>query len=135
MNTETKNGLIILVVEDVEETRDGIEMLLKADGYRVIPARAAADAVERIAQQPPHLILLSLGGPLTRLIQIAGGIRSAGGLSEAIPVVLFCVEALAEGEEAAIGRNMFIIHPDNFNQLRAFLQRLLGGLSPADWRP
>jgi CheY-like chemotaxis protein len=134
MNTDkvTKSGLIILVVEDVEETRDGIEILLEADGYRVITARAAADAVERIAQQPPHLILVSLGGSLTRLIQIAGDIRAVGGLNETIPVVLFCVEALPEGEEAAIGRNMFIIHPDNFNQLRAFLQQLLSGFPPED---
>jgi CheY-like chemotaxis protein len=134
MNTDTvtKNGLIILVVEDVEETRDGIEILLEADGYRVIPARAADDAVERIVQQPPHLILVSLGGSLTRLIQTAGDIRAAGGLDETIPVVLFCVEALPEGEEAALGRNIFIIHPDNFNQLRAFLQQLLSGFPPED---
>jgi CheY-like chemotaxis protein len=32
------DGSLILVVEDVEETRDGIEKLLKADGYRVDPA-------------------------------------------------------------------------------------------------
>jgi len=30
---------LILVMEDVHETRDGIEKLLTADGYRVAPAR------------------------------------------------------------------------------------------------
>jgi CheY-like chemotaxis protein len=30
-------NLIILVVEDVHETRDGIEKLLMVDGYRVSP--------------------------------------------------------------------------------------------------
>jgi CheY-like chemotaxis protein len=38
-------GPLILVVEDVEETRDGIEKLLAADGYRVDPARQEEDAV------------------------------------------------------------------------------------------
>ena len=35
MNNESNTNSIILVVEDVSETRDGIEKLLKADGYRV----------------------------------------------------------------------------------------------------
>jgi CheY-like chemotaxis protein len=40
-------GMLILVVEDVEETRDGIEKLLEADGYRVDPAREEEDAIAR----------------------------------------------------------------------------------------
>lgn len=38
---DNENGLnpTILVVEDVHETRDGIEKLLKVDGYRVMVAR------------------------------------------------------------------------------------------------
>jgi len=39
MNNESDTSSIILVVEDVNETRDGIEKLLKADGYRVTLAR------------------------------------------------------------------------------------------------
>jgi len=35
MNNESETSSIILVVEDVNETRDGIEKLLKADGNRV----------------------------------------------------------------------------------------------------
>ena len=37
---------LILVVEDVRETSDGIERLLKADGYRVALARDELDAIE-----------------------------------------------------------------------------------------
>ena len=40
-------GPLILVVEDVEESRDGIEKLLAADGYRVDPARQEEDAVAK----------------------------------------------------------------------------------------
>ena len=51
MSGEDGNGAIILVVEDVEETRDGIEDLLNADGYRPMPARHEEDAVERARRQ------------------------------------------------------------------------------------
>jgi CheY-like chemotaxis protein len=39
---------LILVVEDVRETSDGIERLLKADGYRVALARDELDAIESV---------------------------------------------------------------------------------------
>src|SRR5215218_4507609 len=52
---------LILVVEAVEETRDGIEKLLKTDGYRIEPARGEEDAVARAMRQAPDLILVSPG--------------------------------------------------------------------------
>ena len=51
MSDEDGHRAIILVVEDVEETRDGIEDLLKADGYRLIPVRDEEDAVERARRE------------------------------------------------------------------------------------
>jgi CheY-like chemotaxis protein len=36
MDNENRLNPMILVVEDVQETRDGFEKLLKADGYRVV---------------------------------------------------------------------------------------------------
>ena len=41
---------LILVVEDVRETSEGIERLLKADGYRVSLARDELDAIESQAE-------------------------------------------------------------------------------------
>ena len=49
------------VAKREEETRDGIEKLFTADGYRVDPARND-DAVDRARRQRPDLILVSLGG-------------------------------------------------------------------------
>ena len=57
---------LLLVVEDVEEIRDGIVLLLTADGYRVDPARDEEDAVVRATRTPPHLMLVSLGEPAMR---------------------------------------------------------------------
>jgi CheY-like chemotaxis protein len=59
MNNESDTSSIILVVEDVNETRDGIEKLLKADGYRVTLARDEKDAIESAQREPPNLILVS----------------------------------------------------------------------------
>ena len=62
MNNEGEINSIILVVEDINETRDGIEKLLKADGYRVTLARDEKDAIESARREPPNLILVSVAG-------------------------------------------------------------------------
>ena len=121
---------LILVVEDVEETRDGIEQLLRADGYRVDPARDEEDAVMRAKRAPPHLLLVSLGGPAIDLIATAARIRDRAQLSLAVPVVIFCIPTVAEGAEVATAGNVYLTRPDNFDQLRALLRRLLYPLLP-----
>lgn len=116
---------LILVVEDVHETRDGIEKLLQADGYRVAVARNEGDAVESARREPPNLILVSLAGSLGEVIFIARRIRENAGIGDGIPVVAFCIEEIREGEEVALGQNVHVARPDNFNQLRGLLIRVL----------
>jgi two-component system response regulator MprA len=125
MNTEADTNLNILVVEDVAETRDGIEKLLKADGYRVAVARDERDAIESAQRNRPDLILVSLAGLSLEVIASARRIRERAEVGEQVPVVVFCVEGIGEGVEVAIGQNVHITQPDNFNQLRGLLTRLL----------
>ncbi len=116
---------LILVVEDVHETRDGIERLLKADGYRVGLARDEQDAIEGALRESPGLILVSLAGLPREVIETAHRIRERSAVGENVPVVVFCIEEIAEGDEVEIGQNVHVTRPDNFNQLRSLLSRLL----------
>lgn len=125
MNRETDTSLAVLVVEDVAETRDGIEKLLKADGYRVTVARDERDAIESAQRKRPDLILVSLVGLPREVIVSARRIRDHAEVGENVPVVVFCIEELAEGDEVAIGQNVYVTRPDNFNQLRSLITRLL----------
>lgn len=125
MTREDDTKLAVLVVEDVTETRDGIEKLLKADGYRVAVARDERDAIESARLRHPDLILVSLAGFPSEVIVTARRIRECAEVGEQVPVVVFCVEGAGEGGEVAIGQNVHITQPDNFNQLRRLLTRLL----------
>jgi len=125
MYSEHDMRLIILVVEDVAETRDGIEKLLKADGYRVAVARDERDAIESARRKCPDLILVSLAGLPREVIATARRIRELAEVGHLVPVVIFCVESIDEGGDLAIGENVHVSRPDNFNQLRRLLTRLL----------
>lgn len=119
----------ILVVEDVHETRDGIEKLLKVDGYRVVLARDEFDGIESAQRQRPDLILVSLDGSPSDVIRSGRRIRESVAAGEDVPVVIFCFDEIPAGAEVAIGKNVHIAQPDNFNQLRGLLSCLLQGIS------
>ena len=118
-------SLLILVLEDVEETRDGIEILLKADHYRVDAARDEEDAVARARRESPHLLLASLAGHESHVIATACRTRERAGLQQAVPIVIFSVDTIAEGAEVKMAGNIFLTRPDNFDQLRTLIHRLL----------
>lgn len=125
MNRDADIGPVILVVEDVAETRDGIEKLLKADRYCVTVARDERDAIEAAQRRRPDLILVSLAGSPSEVILAARRIREDAEVGENVPVVIFCMEEIGEGDEVAIGQNLYVTRPDNFNQLRSLMTRLL----------
>ena len=121
MTRENDRLATILVVEDVHETRDGIETLLMADGYTVAVARNQRDAIESAQRTTPDLILVGLAGSLREVIFSALSIRRGAALRERVSLVVFCVAEVDEGDEVAIGKNVHLTHPDNFNQVRGLL--------------
>ena len=125
MNNESDTSSIILVGEDVKETRDGMEKLVKADGYHVTLARDEKEAIESAHRKPPNLILVSVAGLPHEVVIAARHIRELAALGENVPVVVFYIEDIDEGDEVEIGKNVYITRPDNFNQLRTLLARLL----------
>ena len=125
MNRGPNTSRTVLVVEDVAETRDGIEKLLKVDGYRVAVARDEKDAIESAQLKRPDLILVSLSGLPREVIVTARRIRERAAVGDEVPVVIFCIEEIGEGDEIAVGQNVHVTRPDNFNQLRSLITRLL----------
>jgi len=125
MSSKCAETKLILVVEDVRETRDGIEKLLQADSYRVALAENERDAIDKVSRNDPDLILVSLAGSSDEVVLSARRIRECAAGGDKIPVIVFSSETLAEGEEVAIDRSVYVTRPDNFNQLRSLLARLL----------
>ncbi len=130
-NTGVVNSMIkndnqtILVVDDVEETLDGIKELLTSDGYLVYAARDERDAADKARLSSPDLMLVSLEGEAADIIVTASRIRACAGLDDDLPIIIFCVGELKEGYEVSVEPNIYLAHPDNFNQLRDLIARLL----------
>ena len=129
---KVKKPRLILVVENVDETRAGIDTLLKADGYRVALASAEREAINIARLERPDLILVSGSALPNNVLVAASRVRKEAGVDDDIPVLVFCAQDIDEGEEVAIGGNVYLTNPDNFNQLRSLIARLLSEVSPGD---
>ena len=116
---------LILVVEDVYETRAGIDTLLKANGYRIAFASAEGEFINSTRPERPDLILVSGAGLPNNVLVNAVRMRKEAAAGDKVPVVVFCAQDIPEGEEVAIGGNVYLTNPDNFNQLRSLVARLL----------
>jgi DNA-binding response OmpR family regulator len=117
----------ILLIEDVQETRDAIEGLLRRDGYNVDQSRDEEDAVGRARANHPDLILVSLGGSPEYVLGCARRVRQKAGLADRTPIVVFSIETTAAGAEEELFGNVFVTVPDSFNQLRALIKRVIRG--------
>lgn len=120
---------LVLIVEADEGLRDGIKGLLTTDGYHIATAKDEQDAVNIARRQRPDLILVCLGEPPPDLISLAVRIRERAEINNEVPVVVFCINAVAAGDEVAYENHVYVISPDNFNHLRRFLKRLLPAMS------
>lgn len=115
----------ILVLEDVEETGFLLDKMLQGNGYRVALARNEEDAIMRARVQSPDLILMSLDHEPEMLVATANRLRQEAGLSQDVAIVIFCVPTIPQGAEMEVSKNVYVTRPDNFNQLRGLLHRLL----------
>lgn len=129
---KVEKSQLILVVEDVYETRAGIDTLLKANGYRVAWASAGEEAINSTRPERPDLILVSGSALPDNVLVKVDRIRKEAAVGNEVPVVVFCAQDIPEGEEVAIGGNVYLTNPDNFNQLRSLVARLLPEVSYGD---
>ena len=120
---------LILVVEDVHEIGDGIERLLKADGYRVVLARDEVEGIESAQLTRPDLILVNWTKLSGEVLPLVHRIREHSSIGDQVPVV-FWIEDIDEGEEVEVAENVFLTRPDSFNQLRRLFARLLDREAP-----
>jgi DNA-binding response OmpR family regulator len=87
----------VLVVDDEKEIRDAIEIYLKNEGIRVIKAADGIEAIEKLSEQPVHLILLDVMMPRQDGITTTFRIRE----NKNIPIII--LSAKTEDTDKILG--------------------------------
>jgi CheY-like chemotaxis protein len=93
----------VLVVEDVQAQRDGLERLLESDGVEITPVGTAAEALAELQQGTFDCMVLDLGLPDMTGFELLERMSTDAGYSFP-PVIVYTARALTPDEELRLRR-------------------------------
>jgi len=105
---------LVLVVEDDLDILEAICDALEANGYHVARARNGAEALERVVEARPSVILLDLMMPVMDGAAFAGQLRTAG--RGDIPIVVISADGNPR-QAALIGAQGYLAKPFDLQAL------------------
>jgi CheY-like chemotaxis protein len=115
----------VLIVEDYEDTREFMKILLEGYGYKVIEAADGIEAIDRVKQFHPDLILMDISLPLVDGLTATRAIRAFGTDSK-VPIIAVTAFGKSYYNKAIeAGCNDLIDKPVDFDNLEPILKSYL----------
>lgn len=120
----------VLVVEDNEKNRK-IARLFLEDKYRLSEAFDGQDAIDKVKQDPPDLILMDLSMPVMDGWE-ATKILKGNPQTKHIPIIALTAHAMSGDRETALatGCDGFETKPIDFKRLMATMDEFLASTTP-----
>jgi len=127
----TEDAATILVVEDDSATATFLADNLTADGYDVLVAETARDALRLLERKYPDLALVDLGLPDTDGLVLIERVRGADGVATRINPDVALVAVTGRASELDVlrgferGADDYLTKPFSYPELRARIRALL----------
>jgi two-component system, cell cycle response regulator DivK len=121
----------LLLVEDNEESRDGLSRHLKRKGFDVLVAVDGRQGVEAARTGAPDLVLMDMSLPVLDGWEATRQLK-ADPATRHIPVIALTAHAMAGDREKALqaGCDEYDTKPVEFARLLGKIHALLGGPAP-----
>lgn len=110
----------VLVVDDDPGIRDTIRFMLEDAGYDVLTATTGLEALDRVIERRPALILLDLQMPLMTGQETLARLRQ---MPYQIPVVFMTAGLRAQAEATRHGADGHLAKPFEFDELLHVVRR------------
>lgn len=116
----------ILIVDDEEAYCEVVGELLEANGFQVHIAHDAGDALFRLKQVTPDLILMDIMMPEVDGLTLIGRLRLSQDWAR-IPIIVISAKAMPEDRTAALGAgaNSFLPKPFTAQKLRSAIDEYI----------
>ena len=123
-----KQKQVIMVVEDNEDNRDLIVKVLSHRGYEVIGVSDGSEALARLSEVVPDLILMDINLPGMDGYEVTRRIRHDETFAE-IPIVALTAHAMRGDKEKSLaaGCNAYVPKPINVHTFPDVIAGLLSG--------
>jgi CheY-like chemotaxis protein len=139
MNPQDDGMRTILVVEDYEDVRGMLKILLESEDFHVLEAATGAEALKAVKNGRPDVILMDLALPGVDGFETIRRIRKIDGFQNTPIIVLTAYSGRSIYESALrAGTNYFMAKPIDFDELSDLLTQLLvdgTSMSPKYSRP
>lgn len=118
MSGNDDEGRLILVVEDNQDSRELVVKILRAKGYRLIEAKDGGEALQRLGEEKPDLVLMDISIPKVDGLEVTRRIRQQEHLKD-IPIIALTAHAMKGDREKALdaGCDGYISKPINVREL------------------
>jgi CheY-like chemotaxis protein len=116
----------VLVVDDDAQVRQAIRWALEDEGLAVVTAADGHEALDRVVEQVPDLVVLDLTLPEMSGYAVARGLRS--GRARPLPILLITADGQAPLKARSVGAYAFLRKPFTIDEL---LDAVRTGLSRA----
>ncbi|HZP97314.1 MAG TPA: response regulator transcription factor [Candidatus Limnocylindria bacterium] len=122
--TSAIRGARVLVVDDDADLRDGLRRALSAEGYAIALASDGSEALARIRESPPDIVVLDILLPGIDGLEVCRRIRDA---DARLPVLLLTAKDGATDQIAGLdaGADDYLVKPFSIGVLAARLRALL----------
>ena len=113
----------ILIVDDEPAIRRFLKASLETEGFQIVAAETAAQALKEAAQAKPDLMILDLGLPDQDGLEVIKQVRAAG----ALPIIVLSVRNDEPGKVAALdaGADDYMVKPFGVEELLARVRAAL----------
>jgi two-component system, cell cycle response regulator DivK len=118
----------ILVVEDYDDVRQVLKVLLESENFRVLEAASGAEALEVLEDDRPDIILMDLALPGFDGLEAIRRIRSLDGFQNT-PIIVLTAYTGPSTQETALraGSDYFMGKPIDFDELAELLKEITSG--------
>jgi two-component system response regulator MprA len=118
----------VLVVEDSDETRAMLTRMLHSEGYAPIEARNGVEALEKVGNYSPDLIIMDLNMPHLDGLTTTERIRQYRAKQASVPILAITAFDTYGMEDAAIeaGCTEYLLKPLDLDVLATLLHQHLG---------
>lgn len=113
----------ILIAEDDTLILKTLQLCLQKDGYDIICTMDGLEAIEKIEENKPDLIIVDIMLPYFSGLEILGKVKQAG---SSVPVIVISAMGQQDVVDEAIrlGADEYISKPFNINSLSSHIKRL-----------
>jgi CheY-like chemotaxis protein len=126
MNRMGKDMRTILVVEDYEDVRGMLKILLESEDFHVLEAATGAEAITAVKNRRPDVILMDLALPGFDGFETIRRIRKIDGFQNTPIIILTAYSGQSIYETARrAGTNYLMAKPIDFDELADLLKQIL----------